>query len=226
MTPFQQAVKFNNEAVTALLEGNYSTAVESLTNSIKAMKQQLSNAAKPTQTDKTDSLSFSSRNLSIVELPVPEDQQDSFLFNNVFVIPDTDNDELPAADINMYTAAVVFNMALAHHRQRNQPLKKTEKLYQMTLKVLGHQSYHPNSCSCYMSLVIQLASINNLSQLHSNTHGMEDMAMEVVQKLCNVVSLVGTVDNDNHGMFFDDRYLQELLVNVLFLKAPEVAAAA
>ena len=247
MSLLQQAADLNNQGITSLLSGNYQTGIEALSDSIKMMKRQL--ASPSSKSEELESTSMTSNSISTVELTTTNahahahantnanEGSSTSTFNQMFRIPHTEDDVAATQDMRVYAGAVIFNLALAYHtqpQQQQQPgksVEKAQKLYQMILKLLDpYQSGHEYG---YAGLMIQLACINNLSQLYSDadrsvdTIDIDDVATELVRKLRSIVSSVDAAANNDHEMmFFEDTKLQGLLINVLMLKAPQVAAAA
>jgi hypothetical protein len=220
MDIFAQAARLNNQGVTALLEGDNKAAVAALTRSIKIMKQELS---KPTENvDLTKSAHCSSDDCehSTVELPGFQGGQDSYIFADAIKIPEHAGDQT-VIDIQIYSAAVIFNLALAVHREGNtidnaSPMAKAQKLYSMVLKVLNNQ-YMNNR----VAIVVKLAAINNLSQIRFDC-GEYELAREGLDHLS---TFMRTSDSTNNAML-EEPEMQGLLMNVLLMKAPVIAPAA
>jgi hypothetical protein len=197
---FEQAATLNNEGVMALMEHRAQCAIVSLTDSIRLMKSELS---KPTL-----DFSFFHNDGTVVELPtnmveIPpppsqgkqqpvnfEDDTEQAFFNHAIIIPLSPfNEDAPMPsdlDLHIYSAAVVFNLALAHqqlsmkHKLDRTCLNgslgdscsigpvtpclytanrnKAEKLYTVILKLL-----QDSACSQVRAgVVVKLAAIHNL----------------------------------------------------------------
>jgi hypothetical protein len=199
MSVFEQAATLNNEGVMALMDHNEKQAVASLTNSIRLMKSELS---KP-NADQKDGPFSSSFELptNLVELPRPlqekqqtfifDDEDEQAMFNHAITIPlsaFSEEQQVPSdLDLNIYSAAVVFNLALAHQqlalrhksdrRRRRGSVdsssvdsdcsyqclytvnrNKAEKLYTVILKLL-----QDTACSQIRTgVMVKLAAIHNL----------------------------------------------------------------
>ena len=229
---FQLAARLNNEGITALLAGNYETGVQAMLKSIEVIKQLIITSSADVQ---TESQLSSSDNIFIVEIPMKEGRRDTYTFNKAFELPESE-EKTNLRDISTYGATVTFNSALAYQLLGDRAsLAKAESLYQMALKLLEWQSFHPNIC---MGLIVKLAAINNLSQVHLDTKGdtyhCTVMATEAVQQVRSFVSMDrscvgsdhGFCFEDNHEVFFEDPQVQGLLMNVLLLDTPHVAPAA
>ena len=223
MSLFQQAARLNNKGIAALISGHHQLGVETLGQSIKVLKRLLIAPNMVT----TDWQSSSSNDISAVSLPMHQACRDSSIFNQAFEIPE-DEEKTTLRDIRVYASAVTFNSALAHQlRGDRRCLEKAETLYQMSIKLLECNSYQQDSCT---SLVLQLASVNNLSLVHLDLSGdmyqCNNMATEAVRQVHGFVSMVRSNGSDGGGIFLEDPLIQDLLMNVLLLKAPQVAPAA
>lgn len=215
MSLFQQAAELNNQGVIGLIEGHNSSAIDSMTKSIKLMKQELakctsdiSSCLKSTSPARTE--------LSTVEIPDMESSDDNHeVFNQAIHIPSTgDESDL---DIHVYSAAVIFNLALAHHRLGMQGddvyQQKALKLYTMVLKVLDDSLIEFRA-----AIMIKLATINNLTQIRF-TKGDYDQAREGLDHLAGFLRIA-------NGEVLAEPQVAGLLMNVLMFRAPKVAAAA
>jgi hypothetical protein len=212
---FAQAARLNNQGVTALLEGNDKAAVATLTRSIKMMKQEMS---KPSNSDMKKSATLSDDcEHSTVEFPGFQGAHESYLFTEAITIPE--NGDRSELDTQIYTAVVIFNLALTVHREgkngKIEFMDKAQKLYTMALKILNNQ------CMNRVAVIVKLASINNLSQIRFDC-GEYELARE---GLDHVSAFMRASGNTNNAMLVEPE-IQCLLMNVLLLKAPVIAPAA
>jgi hypothetical protein len=223
MDIFAQAARLNNQGVTALLEGDDKAAVAALTQSITIMKQELSKVTE--NDDMTKSAPFSSDDdredsTTTVKLPGFHGAQDSYIFADAINIPE--HGDQTVLDIQIYSAAVIFNLALVAHREGNTILgnassrAKAQKLYLMVLKVLNNQ-YMNNR----VAVIVKLAAINNLSQIRFDC-GEYELARE---GLTHLSIFMQTSGNTSDAMLEEPK-IQGILMNVLLLKAPVIAPAA
>jgi hypothetical protein len=220
MDLFAQAARLNNQGVAALLEGDDKAAAATLTQSIKIMKQELSKVT--AFDDMTKSAPFSSDDCghsTTVELPGFHGAQDSYIFTDAINIPE--HGDQTVVDLQIYSAAVIFNLALAVHREGNTignalSMAKAQKLYLMVLKVLNNQ-YMNNR----VAVIVKLAAINNLSQVRFDC-GEYELAREGLHHLS---AFMRTSGNTSDAMLEEPK-IQGLLMNVLLLKAPFIAPAA
>jgi hypothetical protein len=210
MSLFEQAVQLNNAGVAALLQGEEETAINAMSKSIKMMKQELTKSSAGSHTSKLRS----DQDSHTVELPGMD--ADTIVFNQAIRIP-TDG---PQDDINIHvcSAAVIFNLALAHHHKASKTgevayLAKAEKLYAMVLRVA-------DDASSRTAVLAKLASISNLSQIRF-AKGEYEQAQEAVNQLSSLMRRRGA-----SRALLEEPQVQGMLMNALLLKAPIVAPAA
>jgi hypothetical protein len=208
MPLFEQAAQLNNAGVTALLEGDQDTAITFMTKSIKMMKQELTKSSLAG----SHKSKHSDQEAHTVELH--DMDTETIVFNQAIRIQtDGPEDEI---EINVCSAAVIFNLALAHHHKSSSTgevayLSKAEKLYSMVLRVL-------NDGASRTANLVKLASINNMFQIRF-ANGDYEQASE---GLSHVISFMRYANYSE----FEEPKVQGLLMNLLLLKAPRVAPAA
>lgn len=213
MSIFEQAAKLNNRGIISLIEGRDSHAIDTMTESIKLMKQELRKDGAQMKDFKA-ALSGQCSDLSTVEIPDMDTDDQYAAFNHAIHISYESSE--PRFDIQMYSAAVIFNLALAHHRlvmQGDKSLvEKTVKLYSLVLKLLENWECHKGIA------IIKLAAINNLAQMRF-ANGEYEHAREGLDHLSAFMRKA-------NNALLDEPEVQGLLMNVLLLKAPKVAPAA
>ena len=221
---FHQAAELNNEGIRSLVEGKSTKGLDSLTNAIKLMKRELAQQKDDDSCASDDSSTSSSDDIGIstVKLPMSSlasgsyhhhDHSSSCLFDEVFLIPLSSSRR---QDIHFYSAAIIFNLALAHHLIGTKSYQvKAEKLYSMILKLLGSSMMESRT-----AVLVKLASIHNLAQLRLDCGDYEKFS----EGLTHVSQIMG--NSVVESMIEDDAAIQGLLMNVLLLKAPKVAPAA
>jgi hypothetical protein len=101
-----------------------------------------------------------------IDLPDLQQQEQTFIFNKALTLSESSDCEgTPSVDdLQVSTATVVFNLALAYHRRgmntgRAELLIKADKLYSMGLKLLPEDHHFTSR----MPIITKLASINNLT---------------------------------------------------------------
>ncbi|KAL3934078.1 MAG: hypothetical protein SGBAC_010126 [Bacillariaceae sp.] len=212
---FQEASRLNNEGVTALVEGDEKTSISLLMSTVKMMKQCI---ASPDHGAALESCLRESsscfRSFSTVEVTHATFDEHIF-FRQAIMIPSHDEESSPL-DIYIYSAAVIFNLALAHHVQgsKNKNARnKAQKLYSTIMKILDARVGHMQS-----ALLLKLACINNMAHIR-----FEDGEFDRVQDgLGQLTALLKTTDEG----LFEGAEVQGLLMSVLLFKKPKVAAAA
>lgn len=213
MSLFEQAARLNNEGVTALLEGDDTSAIDAMTKSIKIMKKKLSNSGTELSAFKFDVSDAADQVLDTVEIP-DMNSSESTIYNQAINIPC--EGEQTDLEVHVYAAAVIFNLALAHHHRAISDaayLPKAEKLYTLVLKMLEDAALHMRT-----AVVVKLATINNLSQIRFENGDFEHAR----EGLSQITSFLRQASN----ALLEEPEVLGLLMNVLLLKAPRVAPAA
>jgi hypothetical protein len=138
---------------------------------------------------------------------------DPKVFDQAIIIPPTDSDEMSIPGIiELYSAGVVFNLALTHHfsvcspSYRARILIQTHRLYDAVLALLNKVNgtatqYHP------MARLLWLACVNNLGRIaisRSNYYGAQQFLRGHVASFCCL-----------HGSSLDDPEVQGLLLGLL-----------
>jgi tetratricopeptide (TPR) repeat protein len=214
MSLFQEASQLNNQGVVALIQGDDDFAIESMTKAIKLMKKEL---AKPATALTDFTSSEDGPELRTVEIPDMESSDENYeVFNQAIHVPCNSRDESDL-DIHVYSAAVIFNLALAHHRKGmngNEVYRvKALRLYSMVLQIIDD-----SLISFQTAATVKLATINNLAQIQVSRGNYED-AEEVLKHLYGVLHAATE-------SVLASPQVQGLLMNVLMFRAPSVAAAA
>jgi hypothetical protein len=183
---FEQAARLNNEGVTALVEGDEYQAIESLMKTVKMMQQLLSKpgtdiqALKSDDSDDGDSSCF--ENFTTVEVP-DISSGENFFFRQAIQMPCDVDGESPL-NINIYSAAVIFNLALAHHVQAHRSrscMIKAEKLYATIMKLLDDRVGNVQP-----AVMLKLACINNMSYIRLE-NGNFDQVREGLSELSTLL---------------------------------------
>jgi hypothetical protein len=243
-----RAIQLNNDGVSALMEGNENLAIASLSQSIRLLKQELAVrytsgcAAKLASHKKGHGSNASDESFTVnpiqepsntttIQLPEREEQHQSFLFNEALTIgactSDDDEDNCTAQDIQIYTGAVIFNLALSYHRKADQgSLTKADKLYTMVLKLLV------DDFTSRVSVLVKLASINNIAQIRFQSGNFVSAAagLDHLTSFMRGSAMAASADSSSGAMssrpMFQEAQIKGLLMNVLLLKVPKVAPAA
>jgi hypothetical protein len=227
-TLFNQAALLNNEGVVALMKGSQKEAFGALSKSVSVLKVLLSERVRSgAPNGNFDSSSSRTSNdaascFQTVALPSSQDptQSVSYLFDQAFKLPEgfqclNSPGSLNDDDVRAYTAAVIFNLALIHHRNRS--VAKAEKLYTLAFTLLA-DAYPRNPCPdmARMVTMVQLASMNNVSQIRFDC-GDYEATREALADMSRIL---------RQGAEFQDPNLQGFILNILLFKSPSTAAAA
>ena len=240
MSLFQEAARLNNVGVASLQQGDYDAAIHSMGDSIHRLQQDLSSvrwSSPPSYMVKSNfTLQILSR-IEIVEI-VPKMMLECSvspstvgtltMFNEAVKIPEVDAHPAHNADVNIYSSAVLYNLALVHQLAASSQkgdasrkfLGKAEKLYTMVLKLLDNDTALVNVRT---TLILQLASINNLSQMYY-ARGEYKTAKQGLEQISRFMRY-----HPSSQAIFSEAgpAIQALILNALLgLKAPTAASAA
>jgi hypothetical protein len=215
---FELAAQLNNEGVTALLEGEQQTAFHVLTKSIKLMKQEL---AKNPTTQLGSKSSGSLKDQETVCVKIPDmATSESIVFNHVMTIPTRVSKATPdLEEIHIFSAVVIFNLAMAHHHHASsQPLdtnslKNAEKLYYLVLQLLVD-----HAASSRTAILLTLGSISNLSQIRF-VMGDVEQAQAGLRQMSHYIQGVNQA-------VFEDSAIERLFMKALLYQAPDAATVA
>jgi hypothetical protein len=230
MNLFEHPIRLNNEGIAFMAKEKDEEAIDCLLRSIKLMKKELIMKASTMDEVQDHNQSTSSDALvrdqgndhSTFTVPGMDDGQNC-IFAEAITFPQEFEIVPDEQDIQVYSAAIIFNLALVFHAKGKRGgegnssfLIRAEKLYVMVLKVITCTVHaRPNRTS----VLVKLGSINNLSQIRYE-RGEFDHSQEGRLYISNFLNTSGS----DH--FINEPNIQGLLINVLLLKAPKVAPAA
>jgi len=209
MSLFYQAAEQNTQGVHALVNGDATTAIQAMSESIKGLK--ISLASSPASPEACDEES-SGLKVSAVKIPLLENE----LFSQAMVFSSVEATH-GKSELNACAASVIFNLSLAYHirslRTNNSALShKAEKLYGMVIRLLD-----VSPCRSKQDILIRLGTINNLIQMRLQSNRSYEDIQKHAQSL---TSCVHSLD------FLQEPQIQDLLVHVLLVQRPVVAVAA
>jgi hypothetical protein len=249
MNDFESVARANNKAVSLLLVGETKIAIETLMESIALLKPLLSGIASSCQQQQastrkkskcsppqettigTNSSSLvNSHDVSLVLENVCIHQASSplsiltgrqnYVYNRAFrfsmedATHRTTNATVECAS-HIYGAIILFNAALAYHggslNGNKACANRAIMMYSKVLKLLRHIRGVAGSTAA----VMKVAALNNISQIRFD-EGEYHRAQESLDQLSELLYILKDTPNE----------YREILMNVLFLKAPKVAAAA
>jgi len=201
-------------------------AVHQLSSSLTSIKKLLT-IMQHIYTDQEREAFFEEPESTKVEMPVlPTDRAmrglrhpNYFIYNHCLSVSachSRNSKHLP-----VYSACVVLNLALAHHRLgikgNRAALNKAESLYSMALQLLNLP--YPASTS-EIILSMKIIAVNNLAQVHQETGAFEESNIFIRQLSLLLQTMVST------GTFFSEQDFNKLVLNVMLCGPPMLAAAA
>ena len=235
MTNFQQAIRMNNDGVQFLVNGEDEKAIPVLSEAFKSMKQHLARAHEDSITNASNEAICKSNDQLFVQLPdnnigeADGTQTDLSLFNHAMVIPTIDEEHACGRVVVVHAAAIIFNLALAHHRKgiRTENLAVTSKalkLYTTILKLLRGGGDDDLAGSANMEFLLKLATISNLLEIQSQFGDYDLIAYERLEQLTRSLRRKDTMLLD--AILCQTSGVKGQLMSVLLTKPPSVAPAA
>jgi hypothetical protein len=218
------ALLLNNEGVVLLLQNRDKEAIPYFSKSLALMQTTLTNSTSAA-TESATKPRLSVYHAATHPLPnFRRDNDQSFLlYTEAFTFSsELDDSRLENNASIIFSAVVIFNIALAYHKQakllgRQQVcFAKAEKMYVMVGRLL-----HSDSVNFYgTALRVKLSALNNLSLIQyeqsnfeSSHKGFQHLAWAIESATSTALS---SSQMDVEGM----------LLNVLFASAPNIAPAA
>jgi hypothetical protein len=217
-----QACSLNNQGVDLLVSGDSSGAMSSLKMAMNILKEAVYGGAK-------EAPSFDGLNQAIEEaaLPIAESfltvpglqGMPCYVYDHGIMIArptDEESDEM----LSLYSAIVLFNMALTSHHEgrlgRETSLKRASLLYGMTVQILSGNIV-PDNVSAN---ILTLLALNNKAQIHYD----QCEYLQCVDCLKELPRILGSVQAIHSTLSKED--IQGLLLNVMLLNCPTAAQAA
>ena len=245
MSLFQQAAALNNRGVTALRSGDYAIATSSMGQAVQLLQTELVSSRSPSSSyddmDTGDSSSMKVDDSSSmvaqryltqkVSIPCFDTDDTGVPFQQAVFIP-VDISSPSEIDLTIYSAVVIFNLALAFHVQSTGEgsfmkdvmllINKADKLYSMVLKLVDEKTMVNHT-----ALIVKLACVNNLSQLRYHMMMDDEDDAETISSREGLKQISHWfMRQPSHQVFLEDSEIQSLFVNALLLKPPTVARAA
>jgi hypothetical protein len=213
MESIEQIIQMNNEGVSLLGTGDDQQAVSVFTTSLLALQRLIGTSENaPLSKVPEYSVDFAAAVPAKNALQHLEGSS-YFIYNRPLSITLSSN-----ADIQLYSACTILNLAMAYHRQAKKTcnqtcLTKAESMYEMIITLLKSRMDDT-------SLSVRIIAVNNLSEIHYE-NGRFEQSREELQWLSSIIHHGGTKLD-----FFDQSDLNRLLLNVLILLTPPQAAGA
>jgi hypothetical protein len=214
MNSIQNAFSLNNQGVHLLVSGDSSSAMRSLKRAMRIFKEAINGTT-----------SCTGMNLSIEEAALPFCEsafaipglQDIHFYtydHGIMLTTNEESDEL----LTLYSAIVLFNLALAYHHQgrllgHEKTLKRASVLYSATAKILTNVDY-------MSATILTLLVLNNKSQIHYDQceYIQSVDCLKVISKIMGSVKVLHVILNQKD--------LEGLLLNTMLVVVPTAAQAA
>jgi tetratricopeptide (TPR) repeat protein len=221
MNAIKQACTSNNQGVDLLVAGDFLNAMQSFRSALSLLKREASNEVKGTY--------YSGMSASSEESPLPVCQSTStipglqgtqcYVCDHGIMITNTTNGDSDKM-LSFYSAIVLFNLALASHREgmlgSEKSLEKATALYGMALKLLA-SSPMPDDIS---ATILILLALNNKAQIHYD----KCQYRESSECLTEISAIMGSVYALRSAL--NPKDYEGILLNVMLLNAPTAAQAA
>jgi hypothetical protein len=211
------AVQLNNQGVALLLERRDQEALPFFSQSLSLIKSRTNEPMEMAAGQEKATL------LHDTTFALPNfEHAHSFLFTEALIFfADCDDRLINESNCRIYSAVVIFNLALVHHRQSNKPgnaacLIKAERLYDIVNRLLDSEAHNQGTV-----LLVKLATLNNRSLLQHEQSNYKS-AQEGFELLAWTISSVPSSMLSSSQIDVD-----ALLLNVLYSSsAPSIAPAA
>jgi hypothetical protein len=217
----KHACRLNNQGVDLLVSGDSSGAMSSLKMAMDILKDAV-NEANATSFDEVRNQVNAEAALPIYEsrLTVPGLQGvPCYVYNRGIMIART-TDEASQEMISLYSAIVLFNMALTCHHEgrlgRETSLKKASLFYSMTVQILNGNIVS----SDVSATILTLLALNNKAQIHYD----QCEYIQCDDCLKELPRILGTVQAIHSILSQED--INGLLLNVMLMNTPTAAQAA
>jgi hypothetical protein len=218
------ALQVNNQGVSLLLEGRDQEGVRCLSQSLSLIKSRIGG----NYTDEPMSIMSTTGGeekaaLHEATFPLPNfEDAHSFLYTAALAFSaDCDDSLINESNSHVYSAVVIFNLALAYHRQgkklgKSACLVKAERMYEMVIRLLDSEADYQGT-----ALLVKLATLNNLSLLHHEQRNYESAQNGFELLAWTIRSAPSSSMLSSSQMDVD-----AMLLNVLFVSVPSIAPAA
>lgn len=252
MSSVNHAIALNNEGVLLLLaSGEDRKAVDTLTRSLSLMKCLLDEEASRdssshgnregsdcddlphhrSQDSECPPMVQPSGRIKLHDTchPLPNLTDSSyFIYNHLITLLPAEDPDLAVCEsgdsqLTVYSACIIMNLALAYHRNgrvgNGSCLRKAESLYGLVDHLLSGWACHANATA----QMVRVAALNNLTLLfhECNNWNLAQQGLESFSFLMRTYS-----ERQTYEDVFEPRIWSALVLNILFLNSPHLAAAA
>jgi hypothetical protein len=214
MNSIKYACSLNNQGVDLLVSGNSSSAMRCLKRAMRILKEAVNGTTFCTRMSKEAALPFCE---STSVIPSLQDIHFYTYDHGIMLTANEENEET----FTLYSAIVLFNMALASHHQgrllgNEKALKHASLLYSVAAKLLSGSSMSDNMSATILTLL----ALNNKSQIHYT----QCEHIQSVDCLKKISKIMGSVEVLYSVLNHED--LKGLLLNTMLLNVPTAAQAA
>jgi hypothetical protein len=221
MYSIKDVYSLNNQGVDLLVTGDPSGAMASLKMAMDILKEAI-NETNPTschglnQANEVAALPICESSLTVPGLQGTP----CYVYDHGIMIARATNEEPSDEMLSLYSAIVLFNMALTCHHEgrlgREPSLKRASLFYNMTAQILSGNAV-PDDVS---ATILTLLALNNKAQIHYD----QCEYIQCADCLKEVPRIMGTVQAVHSALSQED--IKGLLLNVMLLNTPTAAQAA
>jgi hypothetical protein len=233
------ALQLNNEGVTLMTTNQDQEALQSLSRSLQLVKQVLypfqEQEEQETFYGSTDSIATTRAAILHNDTYALEnlgDNSQSFVYNNAVTFSlesDKDGDcPPPRGEKNLHVciATIIFNITLVYHRQgkigKPACIVKAIRMYERVIELIGSSLDIQGT-----ALLIQLAAINNLSQIRQEQGDLKS-SQEGFHLLAWRIGTTTTNEQGSHSFtgVVKPEQVEGMLLNILFSSSAYLSSAA
>jgi hypothetical protein len=214
MFSLKYARSLNNQGVHLLVSGDSSSAMRSFKRAVRILKEAVNDTTFRTGMSEEATQPFCE---STSVIPSLQDMH-FYTYDHGIMLPANEENE---ETLTLYSAIVLFNMALASHHQgrllgHEKALKNASLLYSGTAKLLSGSIMSDNMSATILTLL----ALNNKSQIHYTQceHRQSVDCLKEISKIMISVEVLYSIINHN--------ILKGLLLNTMLLNVPTAAQAA
>jgi hypothetical protein len=224
MYSIDRACSLNNQGVNLLVAGDSVGAMDSLKIALDILKEAFKDEINTTSCDGLNQASQEAGALPICESPltVPGLQgMPCYVYDHGTMISRTTNEETSDEMLSLYSAVVLFNMALTCHHEgrllgRDLALERASLFYDMTVEIVNGNIVPGNISAAILTLL----ALNNKAQIHYD----HCEYIQCVDCLEEVLGIMGSVKAVYSTLI--QKNIEGLLLNVVLMGAPTTAQAA
>ena len=249
LASLRDAIHLNNAGVKSLNNGQIESAIQSFQRAVAAVKLAAGNGTTADDDRADDDISSQYRNMhdecTYISNTIPSDddhesesqcsggilrglQHDSsYLYNRPLLIPtDITIQSIEHLNSVVLTSStyIIFNFALACHFvgisfHDGSSLIRATRLYELTLTVLA-SAKNGTSHQHEMHSIVECLTMNNLGQMHYDQCDYHK-CQSYMDAVYDIFLTVDCIDS-----FLDEYEMNEIMLNLVYLRSPPVAKAA